>query len=250
MSVYHYYMALDSILLACSTIAVVFAASWGNLWKTWAGPFRFLSTLIIFVFPAVFLSYQTTKLPYSNFPELFPPIGHPDSAVLLPVSCFLDPDLIDKESPWARHPQRPLTEVQLADIGRPTMTLKLPQIWLFAFLTFFLCLSGLIDFLALVCKWSGWHRSGPKKWLLGSIILLSLGTDIFCASHMFMLKQWTSQSGWLADKREEGYYSISQLLPLLSLATIVIAILDAFRLGCGRRSKDEKHKGSNGYQMI
>lgn len=247
MSVYHYYMALDSILLACSTIAVVFAALGLNLWKTWAGPFRFLSKLLIFVFLTIFLSYQIRKLRNSNFPELFPRMGTNDSTVLLPVSCFLDPDLIDRESPWA--PKRSLTVAQLEDIGRPTTTWKLPQIWLFVLLTLFLCFSGSMNFLNLVCKRPNWLQSSRKKSLLG-IILLSLGIDIFCAFHMFMLKQWTSQSGWLEDKGEEGYYSIGQLLPLLSLASILIAILDAFTLGCGRRSKDEEHQGPKGYQMI
>lgn len=55
MTVYHYYIALDAILLACSTIAVAFAASGRHFWKTWAGTWRILSTLLIFVYLSIFL---------------------------------------------------------------------------------------------------------------------------------------------------------------------------------------------------
>lgn len=54
----------------------------------------------------------------------------------------------------------------------------------------------------------------------------------------------------MADKGEEGYYSIGQLLPLVSLASIVIAAVETFDLRCGKRREDKKHKVPKGYQMI
>lgn len=244
MTVYHYYIALDAILLACSTIAVAFAASGRHFWKTWAGIWRILSTLLIFVFLSIFLGYQASNKLNTDFPELFPPTKRDDSAILLPVSCFLDPDLIDKESPYAPNPQRHLNDAQFELIGRPIKTTKLPQIWLF----FFLILALLLGVLAHVLGRRLLSR--PKKWLLGFIFLLSLGTDIFCAYHMLKLRLWTSRSGWMADKGEEGYYSIGQLLPLVSLALIVIAAAETFELRCGKRWEDKKHRVPKGYQMI
>ena len=162
------------------------------------------------------------------------------------MSCFLDPDLIDGESPYAPHRHIPLGNAQLESIGQPIQPLELPQIWLFGFFVLSL-LSMLLGALIRCCKS---RRSNKINWLLVLILLVSLGTDIFCAYHMAMLKSWTSQSGWMENKREEGYYSIGQLLPLVNLAVIVITALEQWRSPCGKRSSDKKHNGRGGYQEL
>ncbi len=242
MAVYHYYVALDSILLACSTIAVAFAASGRPFWKTPAALWRLLSTLVVFVFLGIFLLYQLLKHANANFPELLPPKDRLDSAILLPVSCFLDSDLVDKESPYAPS-QRQLNDAQLESIGRPIEIIKLPQNWSFVLLSLSL-LSGVFAqmFLSQI-------KYKIQKLLLGFIILLSLVTDIFCTCHMFMLKDWTSRSGWMEDRGEEGYYAIGQLLPVVSLALVVIAALEKIEFSCWKRSRDKKYKALEGYQM-
>ena len=242
MTVYHYYIALDSILLACSTIAVAFAASGRLFWSTWACIWRLISTLVVLTFLLIFLGYQAVKHPKTPFPELFPPQRN-DSAILLPVSCFLDPDLIERASPYAPHRHIPLGNTQLERIGQPIRTLQLPQIWLFGFFVLSL-LSMLLGALIRCCKTRS--RSNKTKWLVSPIFLVSLATDIFCAHHMRMLKQWTSQSGWMDNKGEEGYYSTGQLLPLVTLAVIVITALEQWRSPCGKRWANKEHNWPGG----
>ena len=249
MTVYHYYVALDSILLACSTIAVAFATSSRHYWMTWAGTYRTLATTLVFVFLSIFLGYQLFNHPHDHLPNAIPPRGN-DSAIFLPVSCFLDPDLINTASPYGPSLQHTLTDHQKTRIGGSKQFLRLPEIGLFIVLVVLLIIAVISH---LPCTRARTKNRKLQLWKapLVAMIFYSLIVNIYCAYHILKLRLWTSRSGWMENKGEEGYYSIGQLLPLLSLATIVITALEEVRCpSCCRRSKNNKRMGPQGYEML
>ena len=94
MSTHHYYIALDTILFTCATIALATLLSRAYYWRSLAAAFRFVLAFAHFLFVGLLLFYQRVRT--ARLPEWLPPAGvRNDSAVLLPVSCFLDRDLLE-----------------------------------------------------------------------------------------------------------------------------------------------------------
>lgn len=205
MSAYHYYVALDSILLACSTTVVAFATSGRHFWKTYAGLPRFFSTLTIFINLGIFLGYQILSHWNTDFPEWIPPdiIPSNDSALLLPVSCFLDRSLVNKSNTYAPHRLNPLNDAQLDRIERPVKTKKLPQTWIFLCLVMAL-LMGIYASRERLDRTRRQRNQNVRRegyWLQnaliarGVILLVCLATKIFCAVHIASLRNGTRSSG-------------------------------------------------------
>ena len=250
MSDYHYYVALDSVLLACSTMTVVFATSGRHFWRTWAAVCRIILSLIIFILLGIFLGYQTHKNQHTNFPAWMPPDIHVtnDSSLFLPVSCFLDPDLAENDSPYAPRRPQPLTDGQLDRIGRPIKNYRRPYIYLFSILA----VAMVVGSFEHIYEYRS--RKRPQQsgcailgWLY--ILLACLATDVVCALHIGVLKSWTRKSGWMEGGAEDEIYSVGQLLPVFPLALILRAVADKFELS-RKSSKNEKHVGSDVYHRV
>ena len=248
MSVYHYYVGLDSLLIACSTMVVVFATSGRHYWRTWAAPLRFMIMLVLFVLLGIFLGYQTHKYQDTDFPSWIPPSSDAtkDSAILLPVSCFLDPDLIYYSSPYAT--DRKLDGAKLDRIGRAVKTITLPQFWIYCFL----CVALTLGFFVNVFESTKHrHQHGKRKrtcvegLLWAFIFATCFATNVFCAWQIDGLRGWTRRSGWMRDGAEDNMFSIGQLLPLFSLVLILLAGFERLRF-----KKDEKQVESHGYHRV
>ena len=116
MCTYHYYVALDSISVACSTIVTTLLVSGHYYWKSFMSFLRFLASAGIFACLGVLIGCQLEH--HLNFPEWNPPDikNRSDSALLLPASCFLDPDLIFRDNPYAGRLQN---TIQIDRVGKP-----------------------------------------------------------------------------------------------------------------------------------
>lgn len=263
MSVYHYYVALDSTLLACSTLVATFTfvgvRYWSNGLARTLGIIRFIAMLVIFSLLGVFLSYQAFNHSATSMPEsiLRPDNGRNDSAILLPVACFLDPDLAERDGPYRSTRSFPLSNEQLDRIGRPIKSSHQPQIVIFWVLVGTLLLGIVTHFLEARTR----HRESDQRtkkakaaefilpYIWFFILCMCLVTDLFCAAHIGSLRSWTKSSGWMIDGAENDLNSIGQLLPLFSLIPIVFSLVDSMKSG---RKKSEKGKraGSSEYEMV
>ncbi|KAF2264987.1 hypothetical protein CC78DRAFT_216568 [Lojkania enalia] len=249
MSTYHYYVAFDSVLIACSCILAVFTTSGRRYWDSFAGVFRFLAMLIIFVLLGVFLGYQALRHWSTDFPEWNPPDTRTrnDSTLLLPASCFLDPSLIATRSPYAGA----LDEQKMSRIGWPVRTYELPEIWIYIFLvvTFVGASIAYAYNWLYKCK----YRSNPfitlrgfdMRWLWAITLLPCLGTYFFCAWHIFRLRQWARLSGWMRDESEDDWSSVGQLLPLLTLLLLLTSGFDYELLARNNRYEYDMNRSVN-----
>ena len=220
-------------------MVVAFATSERHFWTTLAEIPRFLLTLATFIVVGIFLGYQAAKHLYIDFPSWVPPDIHltHDSALLLPVSCFLDPDLIAYASPYA--PSTPLTGDQLNRIGRPVKAHRLPQLYIYLFLSVAFVL-GIVAHVYKACSHlilkRQYSKTNRNKWetalfsaLWNVIFSVCFATDVFCAWQIYGLGKWARESGWMEDGAEDGFYSIGQLLPIFSLVLIGLALLERFK---------------------
>jgi hypothetical protein len=242
MSTYHYYVALDSVLIACSTTLVTFTTSGHLYWRTWAWIPRFFSAIAIFVILGILLGYQMVKEKDTDFPDWRPPTRN-DSALLLPASCFLDPDLIANDNPYSPNRTMQLTDAQLNQIGRPVKSIRLPELWFYGLLALLFLFAILVASARLLRRCSRSKKqtdSGrPNRCILSCevvVFLVCLATDIYCAWHINGLRLWASSSGWLKDSSDDEWFSVGQLIPLLALAGFLLLTLDHIEMG-GKKSE-------------
>ena len=127
LSTYHYYVTLDIILLVCSIVVVTFTTSRHRYFRTLAGVIRLVLTLLLLFSLGFFFGYQLLKNRKTRFPKW--KSGTP--AILLPASCFMDPDLI-RNGPFSSSRKKPLSDVELDHIGHPVKNSGIPGIWLYA----------------------------------------------------------------------------------------------------------------------
>lgn len=199
-------------------------------------------TLLAFIFLGIFLGNQMLKRWHNDFPSWHPPDIRftNDSAILLPVSCFLDPDFVENESPYATKRQTHLTEVQLNRIGRPVKTHSLPQFWIYVCLVVALVMGIVAHIIEIMRRQRlalnpQKHKYRPRRsigegvlWTF--IFAICFATNIFCAWHIGSLRTWTRKSGWMEDGDEDGFYSIGQLLPIFSLVIILLSLLERYKI--------------------
>lgn len=248
MSTYHYYIVLDSILLACSTLVLTFTTSRHHYSETFAGIFRFLLMLAIFILLGIFLGYQMVTHFNDDFPEWNPPNikTRNISTLVLPVSCFFDPDLIRSENPYApkRYPVV-LVGSQLDRIGQPVKNYQLPELWIYILLALLFVASSVMSFInCFPARRLNSQRAAkparmdrPFYWPV--VLGFCLATDIFCVWHISQLRIWANGSGSLKDNSETQLDSVGQLLPLFGLASILLVLLDNFKC---RESRDKNQK--------
>ncbi|KAG4432026.1 hypothetical protein IFR05_012490 [Cadophora sp. M221] len=157
MSTYHYYIALDSVLMACSTLVLTFTTSRYRYFKILANYLRYFFMLAIFALLGTLIGYQFLTHFNADFPEWNPP-GTKDrnaSSLVLPASCFFDPDLIKGENPYAPKRTDKLSEDQLQRIGLPVKNYAVPQMYIYIVLTVFVVVGTLLPYL---CCFRTRHR--------------------------------------------------------------------------------------------
>lgn len=231
MSTYHFYVALDTILIACSAIIAILLTSRQR--RTVTLVLRWISTLIILILLGLFIVAQLLKHRDTLFPEQLPPDRgtRNDSALLLPASCFFDLDLENHESPYApNHPN--INDLRLDRIGQPVKVKFIPQIWFYFFLlTVFL--TG--PFVRCFCKFSyeiGYNYQIAmilkSKRVVPALELLfiCIPSSVYCAWHIYQLREWTKASGWMKDGSEDEPNTIGQLLPILAIGLVGLSFFD------------------------
>ncbi|KAF2491127.1 hypothetical protein BU16DRAFT_543381 [Lophium mytilinum] len=239
LTTYHYYVALDSVLVACSTLVLIFISARHHYRTTVASLVRFSATVVIFSLLGIFIVYLAHKNRQEQFPELFPPRSRNDSAILLPVSCFIDKDLIHLKTPFATDVNPPLlTTEQQARMGRPIKTGYLPEIILYLFLMAYLFLGMCAQLWDVFCKDSrrahvAKRTSFVLKAFWSTTFLLCLGTDIYCIAHIGWLKGWAASSGWMKDGREGDLSTIGQIMAIATPGLFLVACCDKVKFRKG-----------------
>ena len=239
MSTYHYYVALDSILIACATMVITFITSHHEYWKTLAGVLRFLSTLIVFILVGIFLGYQMFTHWDTDFPEWNPPDfkKRNDSAIIIPVSCFFDPDLIARSNPYAPNRTTPLTDLELDRIGRPVKSRSLPQLWIYVLLALCFIVKCIMEIAYFFssnrsrASQMSKRKGSDTRIVWGLALCVTLATDLFCIWHIGSLRSFTKKSGWLEDGSENEMYSIGQLMPILALFAVLFVLFERVKWG-------------------
>lgn len=257
-STYHYYVALDIILFTCSTIVMATLLSRAYYWRSLAAAFRFPLALAYFFFVGLLLFYQSVRAP--KFPEWLPPdVGvRNDSALLLPVSCFLDPDLIKHYSPFRPSWSRNKTAVQRDRIGPAIEPARLPEFVLYVLLL--LCFLAMhASSLLRWCLNRWWRRPavgrqpdalklrGPWRgavfvgcWL--SVMCLCIIADAICVSHVVALRTWVHASGWMTVRPvnlENDVNGLGQLVSLFGLGAVVLVALEHCHWGRTRATQGD-----------
>lgn len=164
MSAYHYAIATDIVLLTCSN----FNASTFMIRDYWRAPvttiFRYGAITVIYFFLGLMLNLQRKRL---NNPEWRPPLSRNNSIILLPASCFLDPDfrVFNK-----------MSEARLDNIGRPMAWFTMPEFGLYIPTTTIFAIGFLENLFQCLCcrgrenkpekpnrpSWMRWWRTATK----------------------------------------------------------------------------------------
>ncbi|KAI0405967.1 hypothetical protein F4802DRAFT_126891 [Xylaria palmicola] len=247
-SAYHYSMGLSTILCACTsvTFSVLIVHDY---WRARVAAFlRFSVAAVIF---AVLIRFQVYQY-YRGFAAepvgwffYEKPAGSVDSTVLVPIACFLDPEL---------NPLTGLSNAQIRRVGGRYNSRSQPEIYFSVSVAVIFFLGHLKHWLTHFREWVGsrpgdidrrkaWyytvHRSYNTWWLPLLAWGFPLAGCIFAYvtswTHMQVLRNWVHGSGWMAggfsDKNpERDLTSLGQVIPIVTLIWIVINTAEAWRL--------------------
>jgi len=232
MSAYHYNVAIDNMVVAltCLTLSVYMLPDY---WEArLASALRVLVTCLIFAFLLRFLAYQFQT---AVSPDLM--LGFrtssTDSSLLLPMACFLDPDL---------DPFQGLSKEKLARIGGvgPRFTPEL-------FFSIALAICYLVAVLTRL--WYRKNTARPPLWLTGTVVLVCVVSCCWCLAHTFLIWFWVDRSGWMnmsggpgspAGNPERNVRAAAQMLPLATMIWVIIKCLDTKSSSSdSKRAKDE-----------
>jgi hypothetical protein len=245
LSTYHYYVALDTILLGCSCLVTTFVATRKRYWANKiTAAIRFILTIVIFILLWIFIGYQMNKNWDAPFPHWNP--QSENSTLLLPVSCFFDPDLVERHSPFD-------SSTATTPAGEEAVKTKaLPHIWLYIILTILATLAFAENiFFSCGTKMNTAAAKWVSRGIRGSTLIFGFGTTVFCAWHFNELRKWADGSGWLSDKSENEVSSVGQLLPLVAFIAFPISAFDSFRSGKKvQKRKTTQTVGKRGYSLM
>ncbi len=217
-SAYHYNVAIDNMVVAltCLTLSVYMLPDY---WEArFASVLRVLVTLLIFAFLLRFLAYQFQSAVSPDLMVLFTR-SRTDSSLLLPMACFLDPDL---------DPFKGLTKEMLAKIGGigPRFT---PE--LFCSIALAICYLVAIG----TRIWYRKNKARPPLLLTGAVVLICVFSCCWCLVHTFVIWYWVDQSGWVNTRGAPGFPDVNpemnvraagQMLPLATMIWVIIRCLD------------------------
>lgn len=246
LSIYHYYIVLDATLIALSTILLCSQLAHRSYWRSWAGVIRFLLTLALLILLGILLLYQAS-MPY--LPEWMPEDTgtRNDSAILLPASCFLDPDLSKRDNPFGDGPGAIDNEAHLSRLGGTDKPIEMPEFILYIFLFVSAILTYANTLIHACCgrrrEFLNDKPTTKSNWRVAFWCFISLPclvTDVVCAYHIFSLRSWVHSSGWMDVEPynpENNLSELSQLLPILGMVALILLLLEPATCCCSRRAK-------------
>ncbi|KAK0737138.1 hypothetical protein B0T21DRAFT_158317 [Apiosordaria backusii] len=232
LSAYHYNFAVDTIILSlsCLTLSVYVL---DDFWRSkWIGWLRTIASLIIFAFLCRYLYYQMER---NTSPELMflQKPSRSDSSLLLPMACFLDPDL---------DPFTALTSEQSNAIGGPGP--KVTPALVFCYILALGYVGAHVQKL--------WYRKRTKRRqpvLLTTIFVAFCSIPCFLSyAHLTILRDWVDESGWMEVAKgggspEQEIRSIGQIMPIATIFWILAISFDTGKLtrqGMGNQQANQQ----------
>ncbi|KAI3324384.1 hypothetical protein HD806DRAFT_543725 [Xylariaceae sp. AK1471] len=247
-SAYHYSMGLSTILCACTSITFSVLIV-HNYWKAKVAAFlRFSVSAVIF---AVLIRFQVYQY-YRGFAAepvgwffYEKPAGSVDSTVLVPIACFLDPEL---------NPLTGLSRTQIREVGGRFTSRSQPEIYFSVFVAVMFFLGHLKHWLKYLRKrfinrprsndqGKSWFYRAYRPYYFWWLPLLAWGFPlaacifVYVTSwvHMQNLRNWVHGSGWIqggfgGENPERDLTTLGQVTPIVTLIWIVINTSEAWRL--------------------
>ena len=228
MSTYHYAVVTDIVLMSCANFVLITALV-SEYWRApVTGFLRFGAMVVIFTFLGITLNYQRTRVRKA---EYIPPDSRNDSVILLPASCFLDPQFKGLSSN--------LTTSMLKKIGyqvKPYLFWEF-RLWIVLVVFFF---AGTLR--TIVQFFSDRRRKKGKAYNLAIgviiccwktlVLLLFMVVSILAWVRILRLKSWVNRSQWIKPGRipnpENDMLANGQILSLLQLGIILVFIFNEF----------------------
>jgi hypothetical protein len=251
MSGYHYLFGINAMLMAFASITIYVTI----VRNYWAAPvsalFRTIAHVVVFALVGRLLFYQWT-IDVMPHPFYFwgDAAGRTDSALFLPMACFLDNDL---------NPLEILNAAQLDQVGHVDNTAGLMEPIVFIFLSVCFVLahmahlahirrryisqntetSGNSQEAETPEKMSGDHGyATAAKSFYFSIVLVCIAVNAICYNHLWVLHTWIIGSGWMerlpgsTQSNEEDLIGIGQLGYFCTLLWVGLLFFDELRFCC------------------
>lgn len=230
LSAYHYKVALNMVLLALAstTLSTLMIRDYWKRSLT-AAALRTAVVVVILVFLGRLMAYQYMRASRHEellLPKLMGRGASSDSSILVPMACFLDPDL---------DPIRGLTDAQRGRVGGSTGgRVATPEI--IVLLAVALCFV-LANAAHAMRRLRGGRHPGegrPNWWGFLVIAYWSVSVTVlsfaylWCYANVWILREWVHRSGWMEDGAadEKDVRGISQILPIVALCWVVIWSFD------------------------
>ncbi|KAK4638961.1 Mannosyl-oligosaccharide alpha-1,2-mannosidase 1B [Podospora bellae-mahoneyi] len=231
LSAYHYNFAVDTLILSlsCVTLSVYVL---DDFWRSkWIGCLRTAASIIIYTFLCRYLYYQMER---NTSPELMftPTPGRSDSSLLLPMACFLDPDL---------DPFISLAPEQRDAIGGPG-----PKVTP-AFVFCYMLAVGYVG--AHLEKFLTRNRPNYHQnvFLTTAFVVLCSIPCFLSYAHLTILRDWVDMSGWMevangGGSPEKEIRSIGQIMPLATIFWILAISFDTGKLARRGVANQQAHR--------
>lgn len=228
LSAYHYRLAIDIGLISCSSFISSTLMIRNYYKKPITAILRYMIISTVFGLLGILIFYQRDGL---SGPEQWPK-NRKTSAILLPASCFLDPDF---------HVFQGNTSQKIRDqIGNPDNTVRFPMIfWIMdLILLIFSCIKNLYQ--SYFDKVHPEAADYPYIWrcltrfykVLAFLILFA--TSSIAWTHILWLLVFVNDSGWIKlnsskTNPERTFSDIGQLISLFSMFSILISFSQLYK---------------------
>ncbi|MBE3042123.1 hypothetical protein IMZ48_05985 [Candidatus Bathyarchaeota archaeon] len=228
LSAYHYEVGLNMALLALAStnLSTLMIRDYYARAKI-AAVLRTLVILVSYAFVGRMIAYQFTRVSKPEEVWANKLWENTDSSILLPASCFLDPDL---------DPLRGLSGAELervgGDLSGDTVT---PEVVLYAFLALCFVLSHAAHLMRAI-RGHRQPKQGGRGAFWGFLVLsywifcLGASTIVYawCYGNVWVLRNWVHESGWMEDggAAEKDVRGIGQLVPIVAMCFAVIWSFD------------------------
>lgn len=229
LSAYHLAIAINITLITCAN----FALSNLMIRRYWAHPLSALIRYGSISIVVVALGWLTNYERSGEYPEWQPPSTRNSSAILLPASCFMDPD----------HQVFNISDTRLDTIGHPIKIAWGFVIWIL--ITILLGIGAVKNLLGPCVNWHIREKNQQnysRIWssaiavYKGLILALCLTVHVYSWVHIIQLKNWVRKSGWIDSEQngnpEDTWDSIGQITPIFALATHFFTLSDIVTWRC------------------
>ena len=225
-SAYHYTIVINIGLASCANF-VLTTAFVSEYWKApLTGALRFAAMVVVSA--SVGLPLNEQRKHRVDNPEYLPPYSRKDSTILLPASCFLDPQFKDVYS-------------GLSISERDKIPLNRYQAWEFSLwiVTVILLAAGLLRTIRELKMDRSREAKSYVSWTglvlcTHQAVALALATilNAIVGWRVFYLRKWVGLSGWIKPGRirnpENDWRENGQILPMLQLLMIAIFICNEY----------------------